>query len=246
MTTEAVSGDTDGPSIARRATRHVGSDRRRCSVTGSRHGTGGVRGDDRAVPPRGDAVVAGADAGRTRGAERAARRAGRRGLRPAGLLRLGSRHPDLRPSRRRRAPLRQLPHHGSVLADPGLPAHRPQPPLGGHGPHRGAGHRLPGLRRPHPALLRDAARRAGARGLRGLGHRQVAPDARGRVARGGVPGPLAAGAGLRALLRLLRRGGPPVRPGPGLGQPPDPATPVLRGRVPPHRGPGRPCDRLRP
>src|SRR3954467_11632736 len=40
---------------------------------------------------------------------------------------------------------------------PGLPAHRPQPPLGRRRPGHRPGHRLPRLRRPHPPLGWDAA-----------------------------------------------------------------------------------------
>ena len=147
---------------------HVGRGRSRSSRNtppprpSARHwGHGGrrVRGDDRALPlglarpwwppePRA--------AGRR--AQRAARRARRRRLRPARLLRLRHRHPDPRPPGRRRAALLELPHHRAVLADPGLRAHRPQPPRRRHGPHRRPGHRLPRLRRPHPALVRAAAR----------------------------------------------------------------------------------------
>ena len=62
-----------------------------------------------------------------------------------------------------RAALPQLPHHRAVLADPGLPADRAQPPLGRRGPGHRPGHRVPRLRRPHPDVGRDAARDAGAR-----------------------------------------------------------------------------------
>ena len=56
-------------------------------------------------------------------AQRRGRAARRRRLRAVRLLRLRHRHADLRPPRRRRPALRELPHHRAVLADPGLPAH---------------------------------------------------------------------------------------------------------------------------
>ena len=59
--------------------------------------------------------------------------------------------PDDRRPRRRRPALQPLPRHRAVLADAGLPAHRPQPPPGRHGvPHRHPD-RLPRLHGPHPA-----------------------------------------------------------------------------------------------
>ena len=85
------------------------------------------------------------------------------GFAQLGLLRLRHRHPAPRRPGRRRAALRQLPHHRAVLAHPGLRAHRAQPPLGGHGPHHRPGHRVPRLRRPHPPLGRVPARDARAR-----------------------------------------------------------------------------------
>ena len=60
-------------------------------------------------------------------AQRGAGRPRRRGIRPAGLLRIGHRHPDHRRFGRSRGPTDQLPHHRAVLAHPGLPADRAQP-----------------------------------------------------------------------------------------------------------------------
>ena len=66
----------------------------------------------------------------SRRAQRRHDRARRRRLRPARLLRLRHRHAEHRRAGRRRAALPQLPHRRAVLADPGLPADRTQPPLG--------------------------------------------------------------------------------------------------------------------
>ncbi len=89
-------------------------------------------------------MAAGADTATGR-AERRARRAGRRRLRPARVLRLGHRHAGhRRPGRRGRA-AGQLPHDRAVLADPGLPADRPQPPPQRDGPGGRPGRRLPRL-----------------------------------------------------------------------------------------------------
>ena len=54
----------------------------------------------------------------------------------------------------RRRAAGELPHHRAVLADPGLPADRPQPPLQRHGPHHRPGHRVPRLLGTHPARQR--------------------------------------------------------------------------------------------
>ena len=104
-----------------------------------------------------------------------------------------------------RAALQQHAHDGAVLAEPVLHPHRPQPPQQRHGRHHRAGLGLPRLQRRHPVRerlpLRDAAR---AR-LQHLHGRQVAPDAEQPRDRRGALRPLAAGARLRALLRLPRR-----------------------------------------
>ena len=49
---------------------------------------------------------------------------------------------------------------------------------------------------------------------------------------------------LRALLRVHGRRHEPVAAGPGARQPPDRAAADGRGGLPPHRGPGRPGDRV--
>ncbi len=74
--------------------------------------------------------------------------------------------------------------------------------------------------------------------------RQVAPHARRRHAPRRGTRPLAARARLRALLRLLRRRDAPVLARARARQPLRRGTGRLRRRLPPHRGPRRPRDRL--
>ena len=175
-------------------------------------------------------------------AERADGRARRHRLRAARLLRQPDRDAELRRARRERAALQQHAHDGAVLAEPVLHRHRPQPPQQRHGRHHRAGLRLPRLQRRHPVRERlplgDAAR---AR-LQHVHGRQVAPDAEQPRDRRRAVRPLAAGARLRALLRLPRRRHQPVVSGPGLRQPPGRAAGDAGGGLPPHRGPGRQVD----
>ena len=176
-------------------------------------------------------------------AERRARRARRRRLRAARLLRLRHRHADVRPARRRRAALHELPHHRAVLADARVPPDRSQPPLGRHGPHHRPRTRLPRLHGTHPEVVRLPVRDAARARLRDVRGRQVAPHARRRDAPRRGARPLAARARLRALLRLLRRRDAPVRARARARQPLRRGAGRLRRRLPPHRGPRRPRDR---
>ena len=66
---------------------------------------------------------------RPRARRTCADRARRRRVRAARLLRLGHRHTEHRPARRRWGAVRELPHDRAVLADPRVPADRAQPPL---------------------------------------------------------------------------------------------------------------------
>ena len=85
--------------------------------------------------------------------------------------------PAIDARRRGRPALQPLPRHRALLADPRLPAHRPQPPRRRHGlPHRHPD-RPARLQRAHPAQRRDAAAPAARRRLQHLRGRQVAPDA---------------------------------------------------------------------
>ena len=121
----------------------------------------GSSGGRSAIPPRVEAVVAGAGPG-AGGAPNVVIVVSTTWASPSSAASgpTSTRRPST--GRPPAGPLRQLPHHGALLADPGLPADRAQPPLGRHGPDRGAGHRVPRLRRPHPgrraAMLPEALR----------------------------------------------------------------------------------------
>ena len=178
-------------------------------------------------------------------AQRGARRPRRRGVRPARLLRLPHRHPgDRRAGGLGRAP-GQLPHHRAVLALPGLPADRAEPPPQRHGPGGRPGRGLPrllGQAAPRERLpLGDPA----PGGLRHLRRRQVAPEPRERDRHGLLAGHVAAGPRVRPLVRLPRRGDPPVRARPVPRQPLGAPAPPHRGGLSPERRPGRPRHRVR-
>ncbi len=125
---------------------------------------------------------AGAGAGRAR-PNVLRRRARRRRLRPARLLRLRHRHADLRRAGRHRA-------SGSPTSTPPRSARRrgrrcspgaTTTPCGmGRITDLATG--FPGYDAPHPAVVRLPARDPRPGGLRRLGGREVAPDARGRGA----------------------------------------------------------------
>src|SRR5690242_7175284 len=104
--------------------------------------------------------------------------------------------------------------------------------------HRG-GVRIPELERAHTVRVRHDRGSAGRARLEHLHDRQVAPDRRGRDEHGLAEDPVAGRAGLRAVLRLPRRGDQPVVPGPGLRQPSGRAAEVAGGGLPPDRGPDR-------
>ena len=146
---------------------------------------------------------------------------------------------DVRPPRRGRAALPQLPHHGAVLADARLPAHRAQPPPQRDGAHRRVRVGLPRLRRDDAEGERLPVRDPRAQRLRDVRRRQVAPRARGHDGRRRAPRPLATRSRVRAVLRLPRRRDRPVPPRPRARQPPDRPAAHARGGLPPHRGPGR-------
>ena len=188
--------------------------------------------------------MAGAGPGEEGRPERPVHRARRHGLRSARLLRQPDRDAELRRDRRERAALQQHAHDRAVLAEPLLHRHRAQPPRQRHGVHHRARDGIPGLQRRHAVRERDAVgdpRRAGLQHLHG---RQVAPDAEQPGDRGRAVRPLAAGAGLRALLRLPRRRHEPVVSRPRLRQPPGRAAEEARGGLPPERGPGRQGGRV--
>ena len=138
------------------------------------------------------------------------------------------RHAEPRQARGRRAALQQLPHHRAVFAVARRPAHRPQPPRhrpGGH--HRGR-HRLPRQLRQHPEERRHDRRDAEAERLQHDGARQVAPGPVHRLHGGRAVRPLAAGDGVREVLRLPRRRDRPVGAAAGPGQPRSSIRPTRR------------------
>ncbi len=144
----------------------------------------------------------------------------------------------------RRAP-GQLPHHGAVLAHPGLPADRPQPPPKRDGPGGRPGQRLPGLLGGAPEGERVPLRGAAGPGLRHLRRGEVAPLPAGPDPHGCDPAVVAARSGVRPVVRVPRRGDPAVRPRPLPRQPRRPADPLLGRRLPPERRPGGPGHRVR-
>ena len=144
---------------------------------------------------------------------------------------------------RERPAVRELPHDGALLADALVRAHGPQPPLERHGADHRPRHRLPGLRRAHPARERlplgDARRPAGTRPGRWASGTSC-PEEETHLGAPRARWPL--GRGLRALLRLPRRRDAPVRAVARARQPLRRAAPLDRRRLPPHRGSRRPRD----
>ena len=127
--------------------------------------------------------------------------------------------PNIDALAQRRPALQQHAHHGAVLADAVVHPDRAQPSLERDVLHHRGLHRLSRRQRQHPVRERLPLRDAAAARLQHLCHRQMAPDAGGSDLGGRPVRPLAAWAGLRALLRLPRRRHPPVLPGAGLRQP---------------------------
>ena len=184
------------------------------------------------------AVRAGGRAERGHGVAR------RRWLRPVRLLRIGHRHPDVRPPRRPRAALQQLPHDSAVLAHPSVPVDRTQSPRQRDGAHRRVLLRLPRLRRDDPAQQRLPLGDPPPARLRHVRCRQVAPRAGAGDGDGRDPGAVAARPWLRTVLRLHGWRDRPVPPRSRARQPSDRPAALARGGIPPHRGPRRPLHRL--
>ena len=188
--------------------------------------------------------LAGAGARQEGHPQRALGRPRRHRLRQPRLLRQPDRDAELRRARRRRPALQQHAHHGALLAEPRLRRHRAQPPQQRHGLHHRVRHRLPRLQRHHAVRERHALRDAARARLQHLHGRQVAPDAEQPGDGGRALRPLAAGARLRALLRLPRRRHQPVVSRPRLRQPPGRAAGDPGGGLPPHARPHRQVDRV--
>jgi hypothetical protein len=200
-----------------------------------------VQGRDQPRHPRLDPGLAGVPArqGAPGGAERAGgplrrHRAGR-----LVAVRRPDQHADDAAAGRQRPHLLPVAHHRAVLADPlGVPD-RAQPP-----PERvrldlGDLHRVPRLQLPHPPRERHHGDGAARRRLEHLLGRQEPQHPRRRLDDGLLQEGLAAGPGLRPLLRLHRRRDQPVVSGPGRGQPLHRPALWPRGRLPPLQGPGR-------
>ena len=130
-------------------------------------------------------VAAGARPARRR-SERSPHRARRRRLRPARLLRVRHRDPDHRRHRGGRCAARELPHDRALLADPGVPADRPQSSPQWHGSRRRPGDGLSRLLGNDPARERIPPRDPARERLCELRSREVAPHARRRGEHGRV------------------------------------------------------------
>ena len=144
----------------------------------------------------------------------------------------------------RRAAPHQLPHHGALLADPGLPADRAQPPPQRAGPGGRPGRGVPRLQRRDPEGERLPVRDPPPARLRHLRRGQVAPHPRRRDAHGRArgtagrwPGASTAGtastaarpiSSCRRCTTTTTRWPPPT---------------LDRGGLPPERRPGRPGHR---
>ena len=188
--------------------------------------------------------AAAAAAGRPERPDRPARR---RRLRLVERLRRALRHADRRGPRRGWPQVQPLPHDRALRADPAGAADRAQSSLGRDGrDHRGrdlgAGLQL------DPTQHGGAARRNPE--VERLLDRAVRQVSRGAGLAGEPDGPVRRLAQrrrwLRALLRLHRRRDQPVQPGAVRGDDRGRAGPDGGGGLPPHRGPGRPGDRLDP
>ena len=181
--------------------------------------------------------------------ERAARPHRRRGLREPGHVRRPHQHAELHAHGRGGPSVQPVPRHGTVLADPGGAADRPQQPRRRLRLDRRVRRRVPGLLRDAATGLRSAAPDPPGQRLQHGRVRQVAPDARRPAGSGRTVRPLAERLGLRLLLRLPRRRREPVGPVPG-GEPEDhrDAAGVLRRGRPllPSGRHGRQDDRVAP
>ena len=191
-----------------------------------------------ATPSRLGGVPPGEGArGRTQRARRAVRR-----HRPGGLVavRRADQHAHDGPAGRGRPDVLPVAHHGPVLADPVDVPHRAQPPPERVRHDLGVVDRVPGLQLAHPADQRDDGQRPARGGLEHLLGRQEPQRPGRRVDDGVVEEAVAAGSGLRPVLRLHRRRDQQLVSLAGRGQ--QVHRPALRprGRLPPVEGPRRP------
>ena len=182
----------------------------------ARHDIPGPHGPhDRRIRTR-MAVAASRQRGR---AERPLHRHRRHRLRPARLLRLADQHAEHRQARQERPPVQQHAYDGALLAVALMHSDRPQSSFERHVLHHRGIDRLSGRQWRDPVRERLSVRDASAAGLRDLCLRQMAPDAVRADQRCRPLRPLAAGARLRALLRLSRRRHASILSRPRLRQP---------------------------
>ena len=177
-------------------------------------------------------------------AQRGVRRARRRRVRAARLLRVDIETPNI--DALAAAGVRLANFHTAALCSPTRSCL-----LTGRNHHSNGMGRVADLAMGYPGLLRGGAARErvpvrdpAGRGVLDVRGRQVAPHARRRDPHGRRPQQLAHRAGLRPLVRVPRRGDPPVRPHPLLRQPLGAAAAHGRRGLPPHRGPRRPRHRV--
>ena len=159
------------------------------------------------------------------------------------------RHPEHRPTRRGRAALHELPRHPAVLADAGRAAHRPQPP---HGRHAG---RCPTSTPAIPHMRGHISDHAGDRWPRCCATRATRPSRVGKWhlcpmerGLGGRPLRPVAAASAASTASTASSTARPTSSTPSWSTTTTRVDPPrgARGRLPPHRGPGRPGHRLHP
>ena len=145
-----------------------------------------------------------------------------------GAVRRAHPHADARAPRRRRPALQPVAHHGAVLADALVHAHRPQPPPERDGVHRRGRDRLPGLQRAPAQGVRDRRPRPARQRLEHLLGRQgplrarrrrptrAVPSSTGRCSRASIASTASSAArptsGIRRWSRTTTRSTSPTRP----------------------------------
>ena len=155
-----------------------------------------------------------------------------------GCLRQPDLHTEHRRAGRGRPDVRQHEYHCVVLAVAVLHPQRAQPSLQPPGVPDQWVDGLPRLRWIYPVRERIPLRDPARTGLQHLLRREVAPGPRGDDDRGWTLRPLAAGAWIRALLRLFGRRYPPVLPRAGARQFADRTRDHARAGLPPDPRPG--------
>ena len=179
--------------------------------------------------------------------ERPDRPARRRRIRSSERVRRSCEHTDGRAVAARRVVVQPVPHDGAVRTHSGGAAQRAQPPFGRHGDDHRDGDRSSRLERRAAEQQGRARDDAQAERLFDGPVRQVPRGATVAVLAGRAVRRVALRwRRVRALLRLHRRREQPVLPGVVRRVLTRRAGEVSRGGLPPHRGPGRPGDRLGP